>query len=244
MARRKEPDMSQSPAAKDHRPRVAAERRKRMRRKLLESALLVFAQKGVEASVVEDVIAAAGVSRGTFYNYFDANADLLVAAIEELGNDVVDTIEARVTVLRSPAARLVTGLRLYIDTARRFPLFARFLARVGPQAIGPDSRVYKYIPIHIAEGIASGEFVEMPVRVALDMVVAAGLIAVARISTGAADPDYLLGMMLALTRSLGLEAATAEALVTEPIAPIEFDEDSLIVRSQALFREQGRLKAD
>jgi len=231
--------MPPSPAAIDHRPRVAAERRKRMRRKLLESALLVFAEKGAEASIIEDVIAAAGVSRGTFYNYFDANADLLVAAIEELGNDVVDTIEARVAVWPSPAARLVTGLRLYIDAARRFPLFARFLAKVGPQAIGPDSRVYKYIPHHIAEAIASGEFVAMPAPVALDMIVAAGLIAVARISTGAADPDYLRALMLALTRSLGLDPAKAEAVVAEPLASIEFDEDSLIVRSQALFRERA-----
>ena len=85
--------MLESPVATDHRPRVAAERRARMRRKLVESALLVFAEKGVDASVIEDVIAAARVSRGTFYNYFRTNAELLVAAIEELGNEVVDLIE-------------------------------------------------------------------------------------------------------------------------------------------------------
>ena len=73
--------MLESPVATDHRPRVAAERRARMRRKLVESALLVFAEKGVDASVIEDVIAAAGVSRGTFYNYFCTNGELLAAAI-------------------------------------------------------------------------------------------------------------------------------------------------------------------
>jgi len=69
-------------ARSDHRPRVAAERRARMRRKLVESALLVFAGKGVDASVIEDVIVAAGVSRGTFYNYFRTNAELLAAVNE------------------------------------------------------------------------------------------------------------------------------------------------------------------
>ena len=87
--------------------------------------------------MIEDVIAAAAVSRGTFYNYFRTNADLLAAAIEELGNEVVHLIEARVRPLPSPAARLVTGLRLYLDTARRFPLFARFIARVGHSRSGP-----------------------------------------------------------------------------------------------------------
>ena len=82
--------MLDAPVPNDHRPRVAAERRARMRRKLVESALFVFAEKGVDASVIEDVIAAAGVSRGTFYNYFRTNAELLAAAINELGNEVVD----------------------------------------------------------------------------------------------------------------------------------------------------------
>ena len=97
--------------------------------------------------MIEDVIAAAGVSRGTFYNYFRTNAELLVAAIQALGNEVVDLVESRVKAFPSPAARLFTGLRLYMDMARRYPLFARFIARVGPQSIGPDALVYMYIPI-------------------------------------------------------------------------------------------------
>ncbi len=48
--------MLDAPIPIDHRPRVAAERRARMRRKLVESALFVFAEKGVDASVIEVVI--------------------------------------------------------------------------------------------------------------------------------------------------------------------------------------------
>jgi len=162
-----------------------------MRRKLVESALLVFAEKGVDVPVIDDVIAAAGVSRGTFYNYFRTNAELLVAAIEELGNELVDMIESRVEASPSPAERLFTGFRLYLEAARRFPLFARFIARVGPQAIGPDNLVYKYIPIHIAQGIKAGEFIDAPVGVAADIIVGAGLAAVTRISARRADDTYL-----------------------------------------------------
>ena len=234
--------MLESPIATDHRPRVAAERRARMRRKLVESALLVFAEKGVDASVIEDVIAAAGVSRGTFYNYFLTNAELLVAAIEELGNEVVDLIESRVKSLPSPAARLFTGLRQYLDVAQRFPLFARFITRVGPQAIGPDNLVYKYIPIHIEEGLRAGEFVDAPVGVALDMVVGAGLIAVTRISADRTNDAYLRAMLLALARSLGFDQGRAEAILLEPVAPVDLNADSLLVRSNERFRKQKRRK--
>ncbi len=236
--------MLEATVPNDHRPRVAAERRARMRRKLVESALLVFAEKGVDASVIEDVIAAAGVSRGTFYNYFHTNADLLMAAIEELGNEVVEVIEQRVRAMASPAARLFTGLRLYLDAACRFPLFARFLARVGPQAIGPDNLVYKYIAIHIAEGIRAGEFVDAPVGVALDMVVGAGLIAVARISAGQANDAYLDAMLLALARSLGLGKRRALALLSEPVAPLKLASDSLVVHSHARFQKQRRRRRE
>ena len=236
--------MLEASVANDHRPRVAAERRARMRRKLVESAVLVFAEKGVDASVIEDVIAVAGVSRGTFYNYFRTNEELLVAAIEQLGNEVVDLIESRVKATPSPAERLFTGLRLYLDVARRFPLFARFVTRVGPQAIGPDNLVYKYIPIHIAQGIKAGEFVDAPVGVALDTIVGAGVVAVARISARRADDTYLHAMLLALSRALGLGSARAEALLLQPLAPLALETNSLLMRSHGRFPKQRRRKGD
>ncbi len=232
--------MLESSALPDHRTRVAAERRARMRRKLVESALLVFAEKGVDASVIEDVIAAADVSRGTFYNYFRTNGELLAAAIQELGNELVEHIEERVKSIPSPAARVFTGLRLYMDAARRFPLFARFVARIGPQAIGPENLVNAYIPVHIAEAVERGEFVDAPVRIALDIMVAVGVMIVARIAAGDADDAYVIAMLLALARALGFDLARAEALLSEPLAPQKLNADSLLVRSQIRFKKQKR----
>ncbi len=151
--------MLESSVFPDHRTRVAAERGARIHRKLVESALLVFAEKGVDASAIEDVIAAADVSRGTFYNYFRTNGELLAAVTQELGNELVEHIEERVASIPSPAARLFSELRLYMDAAQRFPLFARFGARIGAQAIGPENLVNAYIPVHIAEAVERGEFV-------------------------------------------------------------------------------------
>ena len=232
--------MLESSVFPDHRTRVAAERRARMHRKLVESALLVFAEKGVDAPVIEDVIAAADVSRGTFYNYFRTNGELLAAAIQELGNELVEHIEERVKSIPSPAARVFTGLRLYMDAARRFPLFARFVARIGPQAIGPENLVNAYIPVHIAEAVERGEFVDAPVRIALDIMVAVGVMIVARIALGGADDAYVNAMLLGLARALGFDLARAEALLSAPLAPLDLGAESLLVRSQTRFRKQKR----
>ena len=155
---------------------MAAERRARMRRKLVESALLVFAEKGVDASVIDDVIAAADVSRGTFYNYFRTNGELLAAAIEELGNELVEHIEERVKVDSLRRRRGFSPACGSTSTPRDgFPLFARFVARVGPDAIGPGSLVNDYIPVHIAEAIEAGEFVDAAVADRARHVVGVGL---------------------------------------------------------------------
>ena len=234
--------MLELPVAIDHRPRVAAERRARMRRKLVESALLVFAEKGVDASVIEDVIAAAGVSRGSFYNYFRTNAELLVAAIQALGNEVVDLIEfAGEGVALAGGATVHRAAPLHGHGAPLSALRAVHRARrpAGDRARHPGLQVH---PHPHCGGIAAGEFVDANVGVALDMVVGAGLIAVARISAGRADDAYLSAMLLALARSLGLDPVRAEALLSEPLAPLELAPDSLVVHSHARLKKRGGRK--
>ena len=233
--------MTRTATLEDHRPRVAAERRARMRRTLLEAALLVFAEKGVDASVIDDVITAAGVARGTFYNYFRTNAELLIAANEELGNELVRHIEGRVVPLPTPAARLATGIRLYFDVARRFPLLAHFLARVGPQAAGPSNLLYTYLPVHLAEGMKRGEFVRMPTLAALDVIVGSGILVVTRISAGEADEKYLHACLLGIMRSLGFAAERAEALLAAPLPSLVFEDESLLVRTHRRYMDQKRL---
>ena len=226
--------------AEDHRPRVAAEKRARMRRKLVESALLVFAEKGVDASVIEDVIAAAGVSRGTFYNYYRTNAELQVAALEELSNELMQQIEAQVSESASSAARLCTGVRLYLQAALQFPLFARFLARLGPTVLGPDNLINKYVPRDLEAGMAAGEFVRLPALAALDLVVGSALMAVTRIAENQADDDYLGAALIAMLRGLGFAEKKAKALVAAPLEPLVLDADTLFMRSDARFQSRRR----
>src|SRR5450830_694756 len=100
--------MPAAPNPNDHRPRVAAERRERMRKRLIESAMIVFAEKGVGASVIPEVVAAAEVSQGSFYNYFRTNDDLLAAVSSELSAEMIELIEPAVGDIADPALRAAT----------------------------------------------------------------------------------------------------------------------------------------
>jgi AcrR family transcriptional regulator len=49
---------------------------------LIDTALRVFAEKGVEGATVKDLSEAAGVAQGLLYHYFRSKEDLLRAALE------------------------------------------------------------------------------------------------------------------------------------------------------------------
>jgi len=62
------------------------------RRRLYEAAMAEYARVGLEAARVEDIVAAAEVSWGTFFHYFPAKEDVLLdaaAAIPGFGRPVL-----------------------------------------------------------------------------------------------------------------------------------------------------------
>ncbi|MEE2059135.1 TetR/AcrR family transcriptional regulator [Rhodococcus artemisiae] len=57
-------------------------------RELMKSGLRVFAEKGYHRASVDEIVADADLTRGTFYKYFDEKRDLLVALSEECSQDL------------------------------------------------------------------------------------------------------------------------------------------------------------
>ena len=154
----------------DHRTRVGADRREKMRMRLVESAMLVFARHGAEGSVIDEVIRTAEVSRGTFYNYFRTNEELLVAVAAEVANQLLQIVDPVVRGQADPAARVAYGVRLTLKVAQEHPHLAAFLDRVGPPALSQQSLVTEVLPRDLAAGMASGRFDAMPPRLAFDLV--------------------------------------------------------------------------
>jgi AcrR family transcriptional regulator len=88
-----------------------------MRQRLLESALIVFSEKGPEAPVIDDVIKLAGVSRGSFYNYFKTNDELLEAVAVVIRNDIIRIVDPVLREHTDPVARIALGLRLLLQAS-------------------------------------------------------------------------------------------------------------------------------
>ncbi len=77
------------------------------RRKLLDAAAGVLAAKGFEATRIDDVVEAAGVSHGTFYLYYANKEDILVALAEECTAELVPMVSALARVPADDSGRRV-----------------------------------------------------------------------------------------------------------------------------------------
>ena len=226
------PDTRHSMETSQHRSRVGAERRHRTRLRLVESALEVFAAKGIDATVIDEVIAAAGVSRGTFYNYFRTDHELLAAVSQAISTETVRRIESVVGALPDPAERLAQGLRLCLQLAVTYPLFARFFARAGFTAIGPGHLMFEYVPRHLRDAIAAKRMDVPEIDLAVDLLSGVLLSAVHAIATRPVSESYPEKLVLQLLLGLGMTRTSARKLVAAPLLPIDLPADSLLARTR------------
>ena len=72
---------------------VVGERGAQTQRRILTAALQVFAENGYHDSRIEQITAAAGCSRPTFYQYFSSKEDVFRALAFDVGRSVVEMTE-------------------------------------------------------------------------------------------------------------------------------------------------------
>ena len=65
------------------------------RRKLMEAAKTVLAEKGLVATTVEEIADRADVGRGSFYYHFDAKDELILLMIEKILDELTERINER-----------------------------------------------------------------------------------------------------------------------------------------------------
>lgn len=154
-----------------HRTALGQAQREKTRAWIIQSAVPVFAEHGPDAPVIDDFAKAAGVSRGTFYNYFQTTHELLDATMEMLSDEVIAAIIPAVEGMPDPIARFATAARMYYRKATHDSLFHAFLgsvSSVGTLAIehmrgdlqeAIDAGLVKILDIELAQAIATGVMV-------------------------------------------------------------------------------------
>ncbi len=114
-----------------------AVRSARTRRALLDSARVLFAEKGFAATGREEIAERAGVSRGALYHHFASKTEVAAAVVEELEGELVDLVVAAAREGSGVRDQLHRGCRAYIDACAD-PTMARILAD-APAVLGIEA---------------------------------------------------------------------------------------------------------
>ena len=103
-------------------------KRQLVRDELTEAALKLLAFQGFEETTIDQMAAAAGVSRRTFFRYFQSKEDVIIEFLSDLGRKLSDGLTAR-PASEPPAVALQHTLRVFTETFWEHPEKSQRLAR-------------------------------------------------------------------------------------------------------------------
>ncbi|MEY4174069.1 MAG: hypothetical protein RI900_1234 [Actinomycetota bacterium] len=191
-------------------------KKSRTRQQLLDAAFTVLAERG-EGFSIADVAARAGVSNGTFYNYFDDREQLLSAL-------VAHTVQAfaagaaRVVDESDPARRFALISARALSSAVRSPDTVRFALRLeaAQRALVVDGPL-AYLRDDLDEGHRTGRFPEAPDAATIDVILGSLLLAARRLLDDTAPDDYGARVIRRLLMSLGVDGDEAQHIAHDAV---------------------------
>lgn len=81
-------------------------------RRILEAATGLFREVGYDAARIEDIAERAGVSVGTFYNYYQSKGDMLLATV---AMEVEEVLDAGGPIVDNPPREVLTAVTMLVD---------------------------------------------------------------------------------------------------------------------------------
>lgn len=195
---------------------VAAARRARTREKLLAAAARVVSELGETRARIDDFIAAAGISRGSFYNYYSTREQLLADLWARVGSEPFYEIQQLSQRILDPAERLATEARLVLLRATREPIWGWLVYSMSASKQVPQD-LLSYPRPDLILGHRQGRFQFSNLDCANDLVVSALRRALLGVLERDREDGYVSGIVALLLRALGLDHKEAEAIATRPL---------------------------
>src|SRR4051794_29847269 len=98
--------------------RTQAERSEATQAALVATARRLFAERGYASVGTEEIVSAAGVTRGALYHHFDGKAGLFGAVFEQIEAELAQRFASEALSKPDPWDAIVAGLELFLDVCR------------------------------------------------------------------------------------------------------------------------------
>ena len=133
------------------------------KQEIIDTAYVLFAEKGYEETTVRDIVGKIGVAQGLFYYYFKSKEEVLFAVAEQFGGKLLATIAqtikpsefSPVQRARSAFAVIVDFLSQSYDTLQFPSMDSHVLVHFGHEA---KELLLPYLTDLLMQGQESGEF--------------------------------------------------------------------------------------
>ncbi|MBI4915179.1 MAG: TetR/AcrR family transcriptional regulator [Acidobacteria bacterium] len=136
------------------------------RRRILDAAALVFAERGFDGAGVDEIAARAGVNKAMLYYHVGDKATLYGAVTTEFICRIRAEIERRLAGLDDPLARLRTVQRTFLDVMYAHPHYPQLMQReladggthLPSEALASMAEVMRITRSILADGHRAGVF--------------------------------------------------------------------------------------
>lgn len=190
----------------------------RTREALVRAGQALFAERPVDAVAIDDIVQAAQVAKGSFYNHFPDREALVQAVTAEIRSEIEAAVGAANAGVTDAAHRMVRATCVYLRFAVDAPQRARVLVRVSGALVNMNSRLNRGLADDLTLGLASGRFTIATLESAMVFVMGVTQAALARVSR---EPSLPLAISLAqqisalLLRGLGVPGAEADVIAAQ-----------------------------
>ncbi len=146
---------------------------------ILASAIALFIEKGYQNTKIIDIAEAAGVGKGTVYEYFSGKEELLLMVLENVVSKDFEKVDALILKKDSCSEQLMNYLRAHMSLMQKY---GSNLPDLAQQLLNPANKLSSEI-IHILHGIMDHQF--YLVRDILEKGEKSGEIAISNVSLAA-----------------------------------------------------------
>jgi AcrR family transcriptional regulator len=190
-------------------------RRVRTRAALIQAGQALFSERSVEGVSIDDIVEAAKVSKGSFYNHFEDKNALAREIIAGTRADAERLITKANMDIADPAQRTARALCVYARVAVEDPERGRLIARLVTQELSPESPVNQGAVLDVAAGLAEARFAIPTVEAGVLYILGIAQVLIARVLV---EPSHagvisITQQLISLKlRGLGLSAIEADRI--------------------------------
>ena len=116
---------------------------------IIDAALQLFAEKGIEATSVQQITDHCGISKGAFYLSFKSKDELVFSIIEHFMNNIMYEVDQAVSQVSDPTKKLHTYFSQTFTTLSQYTSFAEILIQEKISTISEEliGRIQYYVAI-------------------------------------------------------------------------------------------------